>query len=136
VVLYQKLGQGGMGAVYKGRHLRLDIDVALKVTALPPGTPPELTESFLQRFIREARTAAAVSHPNLIRVYDVNADGGVHYLIMDYVDGESAAERLKRKGRLSEQQAVEVCLGRGAVRPSSSAASRPRMPLTTVRRTH
>ena len=111
VVLYQKLGAGGMGAVYKGRHLRLDIDVALKVAALPAGTRPEHAAAFLQRFIREARTAAAVRHPNLIRVYDVNAEAGVHYLIMDYVDGESAADRLRRKRRLSEQEAVEICLG-------------------------
>ena len=52
VVLYQKLGQGGMGAVYKGRHLRLDIDVALKVTTPPPALPQDETDSFIQRFVR------------------------------------------------------------------------------------
>jgi len=111
VVLYQKLGQGGMGAVYKGRHVRLDIDVALKVMALPPGIPADQAESFVKRFIREAKTAAAINHPNLVRVTDVNTEAGLYFLVMDYVDGESAAARLKRKGRLPEAEAVEICLG-------------------------
>ena len=111
VVLYQKLGQGGMGAVYRGHHLRLDIDVALKVMALPPEMSPEAARSSVQRFLREARTAAAIKHQNLIRVYDVDTEYGVHYLVMDYVDGESAADRLERKGRISETEAAEICLG-------------------------
>ncbi len=103
VVLYQKLGQGGMGAVYKGRHVRLNVDVAVKVMALPEGVTPSQADNYIQRFVREARTAASVKHQNLIRVYDVNSEGGVHFLIMDFVDGESAGDRLKRKGRLAEQ---------------------------------
>ena len=111
VVLYQKLGHGGMGAVYKGRHLRLNIDVAVKVMAAPASVTPDQADAFVKRFIREAQTAAAVSHQNLIRVYDVNAESGLHFLIMDFVDGESAGERLKRKGKLTEEEAVEICLG-------------------------
>ncbi len=111
VVLYQKLGQGGMGAVYRGKHLRLEVDVALKVMATPAGIHPDQAANYLQRFLREAKTAASVRHSNLIRVYDVNAEGGVHFLIMDYIDGESAGDRLKRKGRLDEQEAVEIALG-------------------------
>ncbi len=111
VVLYEKLGQGGMGAVYKGRHLRLDIDVAVKVMAPPTGMPQTSADNFVQRFVREAKTAASVKHQNLIRVMDVNTEAGVYYLVMDYIDGESAADRLKRKGVLSEVEALEVCLG-------------------------
>ncbi len=111
VVLYEKLGAGGMGAVYRGRHLRLDIDVAVKVMAPPVGLPPDQADKHVRRFLREARTAASVKHPNLIRVYDVNSESGVHFIIMDYVDGESAAGRLKRRGRLSEEEAVEIALG-------------------------
>ena len=133
VVLYQKLGRGGMGAVYRGRHLRLDVDVAVKVTAPPAGLTAEHGENFFQRFIREARTAAAVKHSNLIRVYDVNTESGTQFIIMDYVDGESAADRLRRRaasgssgvarhrgraapgpsgeGRLCEEEAIEIALG-------------------------
>ena len=111
VVLYQKLGQGGMGAVYKGRHLRLDIDVALKVMSLPAGLPLEETDNFVKRFLREAKTAATINHTNLVRVMDVNAEYGIYFLVMDYVAGESAGERLQRKGRLAEEEAVEICLG-------------------------
>ena len=111
VVLYQKLGQGGMGAVYRGKHLRLEVDVALKVMAAPAGIHPDQAANYRQRFLREAKTAASVRHSNLIRVYDVNAEGGVHFLIMDYIDGESAGDRLKRKGKLDEQEAVEIALG-------------------------
>jgi len=101
-----------MGAVYKGRHLRLDIDVALKVMSLPTGLPLEETDNFVKRFLREAKTAATINHTNLVRVMDVNAEHGIYYLVMDYVAGESAGERLKRKGRLAEEEeAVEVCLG-------------------------
>ncbi|MHC4250347.1 MAG: bifunctional serine/threonine-protein kinase/formylglycine-generating enzyme family protein [Planctomycetota bacterium] len=111
VVLYQKLGQGGMGAVYRGKHLRLEVDVALKVMVPPASASPQDSQNCVQRFLREAKTAAAVKNQNLIRVYDVNSESGIHYLIMDYVDGESARGRLKRKGGLSEQEAVEICLG-------------------------
>ncbi|MHC4201074.1 MAG: serine/threonine-protein kinase, partial [Planctomycetota bacterium] len=111
VVLYQKLGKGGMGAVYRGHHLRLDIDVALKVMAQPAGLPAEQGDEYVHRFLREARTAAAVKHQNLVRVYDVSSDCGLHYLVMEYVNGESAAERLRRKDDIAESEAVEICLG-------------------------
>ena len=58
VALYQKLGQGGMGAVYKGRHVRLDIDVAVKIMVPPAGISPERADAYVKRFIREARTAS------------------------------------------------------------------------------
>jgi WD40 repeat protein len=116
VVLFHKIGRGGMGAVYRGRHLRLGVDVAVKVMAPPVGLHPTEMESFVRRFIREAQTAAAIRHPNLIRVYDVDTDNGIYYLVMDYVDGESAGDRLRRKavvsgGGLSEAEAVAICLG-------------------------
>jgi len=111
VVIYQKLGAGGMGAVYRGKHLRLEVDVAVKVMAPPENLHPTQADNYVARFLREAKTAAAVRHQNLIRVYDVNSESGVHYLIMDFVDGESAGDRLKRKGKLTEAEAVEICLG-------------------------
>jgi serine/threonine protein kinase len=113
VILYQKIGQGGMGAVYRGRHLRLNVDVAVKVMVPPGGLDASQADAFVKRFVREAQTAAAVKHPNLIRVYDVNAEAGTYYLVMDYIEGESAADRLGRKGRpgLPEAEALGICLG-------------------------
>ena len=111
VALYQKLGQGGMGAVYRGRHVRLDIDVAVKVMVPPAGIPPQHADDYVKRFIREARTAAKIDHPNLVRVTDVNRECGVYFLTMQFVDGESAAERLRRKGPLAEAEAIQIVLG-------------------------
>jgi serine/threonine protein kinase len=109
-VLYEKLGQGGMGAVYKGRHLRLDVDVAVKVMALPEGMSSSQADNYVKRFIREAKLSASIRHQNLIRVLDVDSQSGRHFLIMDYIDGESAGDRLKRKRTLTEIEAVEICL--------------------------
>ncbi|MHC4248159.1 MAG: protein kinase domain-containing protein [Planctomycetota bacterium] len=111
VALCRKLGQGGMGAVYKGRHLRLGIDVAIKVLVMPPGLRRPEAARFVKRMIREARAAAAVKHANLIRVLDVNTECGMQYLVMDVVDGESAEYRLVRKGPLAEWEAVAISCG-------------------------
>ncbi len=111
VVLHQKLGEGGMGAVYKGRHLRLDIDVAVKVMSRPAAMTSGQLDDFVKRFVREARTAARIDHPNLVRVLDVDTQHDVYFLVMQFVDGESAGDRLKRKGKLSEEEAVEIALG-------------------------
>jgi serine/threonine protein kinase len=107
-VIYGKIGQGGMGAVYRGRHLNLDIDVAVKCLK------PELVggdEQFVVRFRREARAAAQINHQNVIRVFDVAEDQGLHYLIMELVQGESARERVTRKGKLGIGEALEIIYG-------------------------
>jgi len=117
VVVLDRIGQGAMGAVFRGHHLRLDIDVALKVLAVPYAPHDERRQVFVQRFSREARTGASVSHQNLIRVYDVNSEAGIHFIVMDYVEGETAASLLKRLsgasgGRgLEPELAVSICLG-------------------------
>lgn len=111
MVLYAKLGQGGMGAVYKGRHVRLDIDVAVKIMVPPAGMSLDRAAACVKRFIREGRIAAKINHPNLVRVIDVNAELGTHYLTTEFVDGESAADRFRRKGALQEAEAVQIALG-------------------------
>jgi serine/threonine protein kinase len=111
VVLCDRVGKGGMGSVYRGRHIRLNVDVAVKVMSLPSDMPKEDRVSCVQRFLREARTAASVRHQNLIRVADVDAQYGLYFLTMDFIDGESAANRLDRKLGLTEAEAVEICLG-------------------------
>ena len=107
-VLYGKIGQGGMGAVYRGRHLNLDIDVAVK--CLKPGLVGG-DDQFVVRFRREARSAAQINHQNVIRVYDVAEDQGLHYLIMELVQGETARERVVRKQKLGIGEALEIVYG-------------------------
>ncbi len=107
-MLYAKIGQGGMGAVYRGKHLSLDIDVALK--CLKPSLAMESAE-FVTRFKREARVAAGINSENLIRVFDVNESHGLHYLIMEFVSGESARERVERKGALGVEESLIIVRG-------------------------
>src|SRR5918994_37415 len=86
------LGAGGMGEVYRARDVRLDRTVAIKVL-------PETFKSdaqFRERFEREARAIAALNHPHICTLYDVGLQDGVDYLVMEYLDGETLAERLAR----------------------------------------
>ena len=110
-----RVGMGGMGAVYRGRHLNLDIDVAVKVMK------PELVHAdpqFVARFRREGQSAAKICHQNVIRVYDVAEDHDLHYLIMEFVQGETARQRVDRKGQLAVGEAMQIlyeaALGLGA----------------------
>ena len=92
----RELGRGGMGAVYLARDLRLDRPVALKVL------PAELAQdsSLRERFLRETRTAASFSHPNIVPVHAVEDRDGVLAFAMGFVEGESVAERVRRAGPL------------------------------------
>lgn len=86
------LGAGGMGEVYKARDTRLEREVAVKVLAAHLVTTPELR----QRFEREARSISALNHPHICILYDVGHDDGIDFLVMEYLEGESLAERLKK----------------------------------------
>jgi serine/threonine protein kinase/formylglycine-generating enzyme required for sulfatase activity len=107
-VLYAKVGSGGMGAVYRGRHFKLDLDVAIK--CLKPSLVAEEGD-FVKRFEREARLAASIAHQNVVRVMDVQEKNGLHYLVMEFVRGETAYERVKRKGALAEKEALAILSG-------------------------
>lgn len=104
------LGQGGMGAVYRGRHLLLDRVVAVKVLRSEILT----VEGALERFFREARMAAAAEHPNIVTVYDFGKlpDGGA-YLLLEFVEGKNLRAVLQEHGALSPALALpilgEVC---------------------------
>ena len=102
--ILRQLGRGGMGAVYLARERRLDRPVAIKV--LPPdlATQPELRE----RFLRETRTAASFSHPNIVPVYGVEEQDGLLAFAMGYVEGESLGARVARSGPLGTKEAVRL----------------------------
>ena len=99
-----RLGTGGMGVVYRARDTRLGRTVALKV--LRPGADPEL----LHRLDREARAASALNHPNIVQIYDVGVaagEAGEHYVVMEYVEGETLRRRLAR-GPLPIQELLDL----------------------------
>ena len=77
------IGQGGMGAVYKARQTNLDRVVALKILSPQLGDDP----TFAERFTREARTLAKLSHPNIVTVFDFGVADSMHYLVMEFIDG-------------------------------------------------
>jgi serine/threonine-protein kinase len=100
-----EIGRGGMGVVYRARDERLKRLVAIKVL------PPELAyrADIRARFMREAETAARISHPNVVPIHSVGEADDLVYFVMGYVDGESLAVRLKRRGRLSIEESRRIC---------------------------
>ena len=100
----RELGRGGMGAVYLARDVKLDRLVALKVLPEEYATNASLRE----RFLRETRTAASFSHPNIVPVHAVEEHEGVLAFAMGFVEGESLAERVKRQGALDARTVAKV----------------------------
>jgi serine/threonine protein kinase len=100
------LGVGGMASVYLADDRVLQRQVAVKVLSPVYAQDP----SFVERFRREARTAARLSHPNIVAVFDSGSDAEQHYLVMEYVPGQSLAELLARQGRLAPQRAAELAV--------------------------
>src|SRR6187200_1282934 len=100
--IVNRAGAGGMGEVYRARDTRLDRTVAIKVL------PPDLTSDSAarQRFEREARAVAALSHPHICTLHDIGQQDGTDFLVMEYLDGETLAARLAR-GKLPLNQAVQ-----------------------------
>src|ERR1700687_2860093 len=102
------LGAGGMGEVYRARDTRLGRDVAIKVLPNHLSSNPDLK----QRFEREARAISSLNHPRICTLHDVGHQDGVDFLVMEYLEGETLAQRLK-KGSLplkeTLQIGIEVC---------------------------
>ncbi len=92
--IYEKLGEGGMGVVYKAHDLHLDRDVAIKL--LPPEKTADPERK--RRFVQEARAASALNHPAIVTVHDVACDGGVDFIVMECVTGKTLGELIGRKG--------------------------------------
>jgi len=103
--LKKRLAEGAMGSVYLAEHATLQIPVAVKV--LSKRVLDESPDGAL-RFVREARIAAKLNHPNIVRVYDCGRQGELYYLVMDYIEGESCRERLTRNGRYDWREAVRI----------------------------
>jgi len=103
--LIRVIGEGGMGAVYEARHVQMDRRVAIKMLR------PELVRdrASVERFLREAQTAAHIEHKSIVRVFDFGeAEDGTPFIVMTYLDGHPLSEALYRRGRLSELDAVQV----------------------------
>jgi eukaryotic-like serine/threonine-protein kinase len=105
------LGRGGMAVVYLARDDELDRPVAIKVLAGHLADDP----AFRDRFVREARLAAGLSHPNVVQIYDAGEDDGTPYIVMEYVDGRSLADELEEEAQLDAPRVVDlgvqVCAG-------------------------
>ncbi len=86
------IGAGGMGEVYKARDTRLDRTVAIKVLPEHVAADPDLK----QRFEREAKTISSLNHPHIYTLYDIGQEGGTDFLVMEYLDGETLAQRLEK----------------------------------------
>ena len=99
-----EVGRGGMGVVYRARDERLQRRVAIKVL------PPELAfqKDIRERFTREAQTAARLSHPHIVPIHTVGEGQGLVYFVMGYVDGESVAGRIRRRGKLPVDEARRI----------------------------
>ncbi len=98
------LGQGGMGAVYMAKHLMLNRDVAIKVLAQQHMKNHELVD----RFLREARSLAEVSHPGIIAVHDLRLQGDYPWIVMEFVEGVSLEAMLEEKKKLSVKDTVQI----------------------------
>ncbi|NQV32521.1 MAG: protein kinase, partial [Phycisphaeraceae bacterium] len=101
--ILELIGRGGMGAVYKARQPNLDRLVALKILAQKAGSDP----GFSERFTREARALAKLSHPSIVGVYDFGHTGDLSYFIMEHVDGPNLRE-IERAGQLTPKEALEI----------------------------
>lgn len=100
--LIEKIGAGGMGTVFKARQLSLNKIVALKI--LKPSLAKN--KKFVERFLREARSAAKLNHPNIVAAIEVGEEGGYHFFAMEYVEGLTLAKQVKTNGPFNEEQGL------------------------------
>ena len=102
--IIRQLGQGGMGAVYLAERIADGERVAFKVLL----SEHALNEEFRSRFDRESRYAAALNHPNIVRVHEVGGTEDLSYMVMDFVDGSDLARKLAKEGRLEAAPTIEI----------------------------
>ena len=102
--LLEKIAEGGMGAIYRGRHRESGQVVAIKIM------PPHMAQNpvLLKRFEQEFRAASRLDHPNIVRALDYNDNGNSPYLVMEFVEGESLGQKIEREGKMSEAEAIRI----------------------------
>lgn len=102
--LLEKIAEGGMARVYRGRDLLLKRTIAIKILK------DQMTgdAAFIRRFEREAQSAAALSHPHIVNIYDVGEEEGIHFMVMEYVDGKNLKEYIREKGKLAAPEAIKI----------------------------
>ena len=104
--ILEEIGRGGMGVVYRAHEPSLNRTVAIKVL----GEHLARDAEYVTRFEREAQAAAALNHPNIVQVYAIGEENGRHYFAMEYVDGVSVQELIRREGRLAPERAADIAL--------------------------
>jgi serine/threonine protein kinase len=105
-VIVAELGRGAMGAVHRALDPLIERDVAIKT--LLPNLPPEIMEEVRERFLREARSAGRLNHPNIVTIYDVGEQDGVAYIAMELLDGKSLQQILRETPRLPMATIAEL----------------------------
>ena len=100
--IQEGIGQGGMGVVYRARQLSLDRPVAIKI--LPPRYCAD--HDYVNRFLREARAAANLNHPNIIHVFDAGVSNDIYFFVMELMDGQNLGQVVRERGRLREYEAL------------------------------
>src|SRR5919204_3412147 len=100
--LQDPIGRGGMATIYRGRDMRMDRVVAIKVLREVYSTDPK----FVTRFQREAKAASSLQHPNIVQVYDYGQSEGNHFIVMEYVDGIDLCRYLRPRGVLPVDRAI------------------------------
>ena len=104
--IIKSIGEGGMANVYLAKDIILDRNVAIKVLRGDLAGD----EKFVRRFQREALSASSLSHPNIVEMYDVGEDNGTYYIVMEYVSGMTLKQLIKKKGKLSLSEAIDIML--------------------------
>jgi serine/threonine-protein kinase len=102
------LGQGAMGTVYKGKDHAIDRLVALKTIRAGYGGTPAEAEELRERLVREAKAAGKLSHPNIVTIYDVGADGDLRYIAMEYLEGYTLEQVVRKKVQLNYRIAARI----------------------------
>lgn len=102
------LGRGGMGEIWLGHHPNLDIPVAIKVLS---AEMVERSPTYVERFLKEARTAAQVNHPNIVRIYDADQQDGMYFIVLEYMDGGDVLQLCRRRGgKLPPNEALDIVI--------------------------
>ena len=104
--IIRSIGEGGMANVYLGFDTILDRKVAIKILRGDLSND----EKFVRRFQREALSASSLAHPNIVEMYDVGEDDGLYYIVMEYIDGLTLKQLLKKRGSITLSEAIDIML--------------------------